>query len=164
MTRPRPVRAGLAAAAALALLVVLVPRVVLFALAYAAYWVWAKMPAKLGSLAEKMARVGKLADTLAGVVGADTGKVSRAAHLAKADLVSEMVCEFPEVQGVMGQYYARNDGEDDAVAKAIAEHYSPVGPSDECPTDPVSVAVALADKIGFRGLCTSARPICEKCR
>ena len=103
--------------------------------------------AKLGSLAEKMARVGKLAETLAGVVGADTGEVSRAAHLAKADLVSEMVCEFPEVQGVMGQYYARNDGEDDAIAKAIAEHYSPVGPSDECPTDPVSVAVALADKI-----------------
>ena len=103
--------------------------------------------AKLGSLAEKMARVGKLADALAGVVGADTRQVSRAAHLAKADLVSEMVCEFPEVQGVMGQYYALNDGEDDAVATAIAEHYSPVGPSDACPTDPVSVAVALADKI-----------------
>ena len=103
--------------------------------------------AKLGSLAEKMARVGKLADALAGVVGADTGQVLRAAQLAKADLVSEMVCEFPEVQGVMGQYYARNDGEDDAVANAIAEHYSPAGPSDACPTGPVSVAVALADKI-----------------
>ena len=83
----------------------------------------------------------------ASVVGADTGQVLRAAQLAKADLVSEMVCEFPEVQGVMGQYYARNDGEDDAVATAIAEHYSPAGPSDACPTGPVSVAVALADKI-----------------
>jgi len=72
---------------------------------------------------------------------------SRAAELAKADLSSEMVGEFPELQGIMGRYYALNDGETPAVAEAIAEHYSPQGPNDRCPKAPVSVAVALADKL-----------------
>ena len=67
--------------------------------------------------------------------------------LAKADLTTGMVYEFPELQGIMGRYYALGDGEDPAVADAIRDHYSPLGPSDDCPTAPVSVAVALADKI-----------------
>jgi len=71
----------------------------------------------------------------------------RAAHLAKADLSTGMVGEFPELQGVMGRYYALNDGEDPRVAEAIAEHYKPLGPNDSCPTAPVSVTVGLADKI-----------------
>ena len=103
--------------------------------------------AKLGTLAEKLARVGKLAISLADVVGADKQLVGRAAKLAKADLVTAMVGEFPEVQGVMGRYYALNDGEAKEVAQAIEEHYAPVGPSDFCPMAPVSVTLALADKI-----------------
>ncbi len=71
----------------------------------------------------------------------------RAAHLAKADLSTGMVGEFPELQGMMGRYYARHDGEADAVAEAIADHYKPLGPSDDCPTKPVSMVTALADKI-----------------
>ena len=103
--------------------------------------------AKLGTLAEKVARVGKLAISLADVVGANKQLVGRAAQLAKADLVTAIVGEFPEVQGVMGRYYALNDGEDKEVAQAIEEHYAPVGPSDFCPMAPVSVTLALADKI-----------------
>ncbi|PPR58339.1 MAG: Glycine--tRNA ligase beta subunit [Alphaproteobacteria bacterium MarineAlpha3_Bin6] len=103
--------------------------------------------AKLGTLAEKVARVGKLAIELADVVGANKQLVGRAAQLAKADLVTAIVGEFPEVQGVMGRYYALNDGEAKEVAQAIEEHYAPVGPSDFCPMAPVSVTLALADKI-----------------
>jgi glycyl-tRNA synthetase beta chain len=79
--------------------------------------------------------------------GADKAKVLRAAELAKADLSSGMVGEFPELQGVMGRYYALHEGEATEVAAAIAEHYSPLGPNDRCPSAPTSVAVALADKI-----------------
>jgi glycyl-tRNA synthetase beta chain len=104
--------------------------------------------AKLGTVAEKMARVKALALELAkSIPGADAAKVGRAVELAKADLVTGMVGEFPELQGVMGRYYALAEGEAPEVAHAIAEHYSPLGPSDVCPTAPVSVAVALADKI-----------------
>ncbi len=103
--------------------------------------------AKLGTVKEKVERVEALACALAPWVDADPGKAARAACLAKADLLSGMVCEFPEAQGVMGRYYALCDGEDTVVADAIAEHYSPLGPSDVCPSAPVSVAVALADKI-----------------
>ncbi len=104
--------------------------------------------AKIGSLLEKTSEVEALAGELAAIVpGCDASQARRAAHLAKADLVTDMVGEFPELQGLMGQYYAQNDGESDAVALAIAEHYSPLGPSDRCPTAPASVAVALADKL-----------------
>lgn len=104
--------------------------------------------AKLGTLAQKVARVATLGQEIAAhVKGADPAKVERAARLAKADLVTGMVGEFPELQGVMGRYYAQAQGEAPEVARAIAEHYSPLGPGDECPTAPVSVAVALADKI-----------------
>jgi glycyl-tRNA synthetase beta chain len=104
--------------------------------------------AKLGSLAQKARRVTALAKEIAAhVKGADPAKVERAARLAKADLVTGMVGEFPELQGVMGRYYAQAQGEAPEVARAIAEHYSPLGPGDACPTAPVSVAVALADKI-----------------
>ncbi|MGH6938931.1 glycine--tRNA ligase subunit beta, partial [Hypericibacter sp.] len=108
--------------------------------------------AKLGTVAEKMARVKALALELAkSIPGADPAKVARAAELAKADLVTGMVGEFPELQGVMGRYYALAQGEAAEVAHAIAEHYSPLGPNDACPTAPVSVAVALADKIDILG-------------
>ena len=104
--------------------------------------------AKLGSMAQKVERVTALAGELAGLIpDCDADAVMRAAHLAKADLVLDMVYEFPELQGTMGRYYALNDGEDAAIADAIADHYSPVGPNDDCPTAPVSVAVALADKL-----------------
>ncbi|MDJ0937334.1 MAG: glycine--tRNA ligase subunit beta, partial [Kiloniellales bacterium] len=79
--------------------------------------------------------------------GADLDRVRSAARLAKADLTTGMVGEFPELQGIMGRYYARHDGEHDEVAEAIAEHYAPQGPNDACPSAPVSVCVALADKI-----------------
>ena len=104
--------------------------------------------AKLGTVDEKMDRVQALAASIANAIpGADKDRVRSAARLAKADLLSGMVYEFPEVQGIMGRYYALEDGEHEEVANAIAEHYSPVGPNDDCPTAPVSVAVALADKI-----------------
>jgi glycyl-tRNA synthetase beta chain len=104
--------------------------------------------ARLGSVADKVARVQKLATELAPRIrGADAEQVGRAALLAKADLTTGMVGEFPELQGVMGRYYAMQDGEKQAVADAIAEHYAPLGPTDRCPTAPVSVAVALADKM-----------------
>ncbi|MBT3333115.1 MAG: glycine--tRNA ligase subunit beta [Rhodospirillaceae bacterium] len=104
--------------------------------------------AKLGSLGEKIIRLEKLSAGLAAFVPeADKAKAARAAHLCKADLVSDMVYEFPEVQGVMGRYYALNDGESADVADAIEQHYSPAGPSDDCPTAPTAVCVALADKL-----------------
>ncbi|CAO3414447.1 glycine--tRNA ligase subunit beta [Azospirillum endophyticum] len=103
--------------------------------------------AKLGTVAEKVTRVQLLAAEIARAIGADSDAASRAALLCKADLVTEVVGEFPEVQGVMGRYYALGQGESADVADAIADHYKPVGPSDSCPTAPVSVAVALADKI-----------------
>ncbi len=104
--------------------------------------------AKLGSMGQKVKRLEKLSGRLAEMIdGADLGKACKAAHLAKADLVSEMVYEFPELQGIMGEYYAKHKGEDEAVSKAIAEHYSPQGPGDACPSAPNSVAVAMADKV-----------------
>ena len=103
--------------------------------------------AKLGNMLEKSRRVAKLAEALAPYTRADAAKLKRAAELAKADLSSGMVGEFPELQGVMGRYYALHDGEALEVANAIAEHYAPLGPSDHCPTAPESVALALADKI-----------------
>ena len=104
--------------------------------------------ARLGSLARKAARLEALSGELAGFVpGADAGKARRAGRLAKADLTTEMVFEFPELQGTMGGHYARHDGEDREVARAVAEHYLPLGPSGACPTAPLGVAVALADKI-----------------
>ncbi len=102
---------------------------------------------KLGTQAERIARITALAGELADVVGADRTKAERAAQLCKADLLTEVVGEFPEVQGLMGRYYAEAQGEDEAVAHAIEDHYSPKGPDDLVPADPVSIAVALADKI-----------------
>lgn len=104
--------------------------------------------AKLGTVEDKVSRIVSIADFLAGPVGADKEDAIAAAELCKADLVTGMVYEFPEVQGVMGRYYARDvDQVNENVANAIAEHYSPLGPGDDCPTAPVSVAVALADKL-----------------
>src|SRR5262245_39979630 len=102
---------------------------------------------KLGTQAERIARIEKLAAELAPIVGADVEKTKRAARLAKADLLTEVVGEFPELQGLMGKYYALAQGENAAVAAACEEHYKPLGPTDRVPTDPVAVAVALADKI-----------------
>jgi glycyl-tRNA synthetase beta chain len=103
--------------------------------------------AGLGTMKDKADRIAALAKAIAAQINADPALAERAGLLAKADLSSEMVDEFPELQGVMGRYYARNDGEAAEVAEAIAAHYSPVGPSDSCPTAPIAVAVALADKI-----------------
>src|ERR1700744_3772250 len=102
---------------------------------------------KLGTQAARIARIEALAAEIAPLVGADVEKTKRAAHLAKADLLTEGVGEFPELQGLMGKYYALAQGEDASVAAASGEHYKPQGPADRVPTDPVSVAVALADKI-----------------
>ncbi|MDA9445323.1 MULTISPECIES: glycine--tRNA ligase subunit beta [Bradyrhizobium] len=102
---------------------------------------------KLGTQAARIKRIERLAAEIAALVGADVAKATRAAHLAKADLLTEVVGEFPEVQGLMGKYYALAQGEDASVAAACEEHYKPQGPTDRVPTDPVSVAVALADKI-----------------
>ncbi|MDA9545243.1 MULTISPECIES: glycine--tRNA ligase subunit beta [unclassified Bradyrhizobium] len=102
---------------------------------------------KLGTQAERIKRIERLAAEIAPLVGADVAKATRAAQLAKADLLTEVVGEFPEVQGLMGKYYALAQGEDASVAAASEEHYKPQGPADRVPTDPVSVAVALADKI-----------------
>jgi glycyl-tRNA synthetase beta chain len=102
---------------------------------------------KLGSQYERVQRVWKLARELASRVGADPDLAERAAILAKADLISGMVGEFPELQGVMGRYYALDQEEDEAVADAIAAHYKPLGPADDVPRDSVAIAVALADKL-----------------
>ncbi len=118
--------------------------------------------AKLGNLLEKVDRIEKLSVFACGLLGqaiinsppnryvnpkSFVEAVTKAVKLSKADLSTGMVGEFPELQGVMGRYYAQHDGEDAAVCDAVAEHYSPLGPNDACPTNPVSVCVALADKI-----------------
>ncbi len=113
--------------------------------------------ARLGTMADKVERMKVLARHLTAFVeGANAQDAERAAELAKADLSTEMVGEFPELQGIMGRYYALNDGEKAAVADAVAEHYSPLGPSDRVPTAPLSVCASLADKIdslvGFFGI------------
>ena len=102
---------------------------------------------KLGSQYERVQRVWRLARELAPLVCADPDLAERAAILAKADLVSLMVGEFPELQGVMGRYYALDQEENEAVADAIAAHYKPLGASDDVPREPVAIAVALADKL-----------------
>lgn len=102
---------------------------------------------KLGTQRQRIDRIMALASDVATLVGADEGKARKAALLAKLDLVTEMVGEFPELQGLMGRYYATAEGQDASIAAAIEEHYRPQGPSDRVPTDPVSVAVALADKL-----------------
>jgi len=108
---------------------------------------------KLGTQGARVQRIAALARELAPLVGADPDQAERAATLAKADLVTEMVGEFPELQGLMGRKYAALQGETASVAAALEDHYKPVGPSDRVPTDPVAVAVALADKfdtlVGF---------------
>lgn len=103
--------------------------------------------AKLGTQFERVERIGKLAADIAARIGADPKKAERAARLAKADLTSGVVGEFPELQGVMGRYYAQHDGEAADVASAVRDHYKPVGPSDAVPTDKTAIAVALADKL-----------------
>jgi glycyl-tRNA synthetase beta chain len=103
--------------------------------------------AKLGTQFQRVERLVKLAAEIAPKVGADVAEAKRAAMLAKADLTTGMVGEFPELQGVMGRYYALAQGEPAAIANAIAEHYKPLGPTDRVPTEPVSIAVALADKL-----------------
>ena len=103
--------------------------------------------AKLGTQFERVQRIEKLAGEIAAKIGADVEKSKRAARLAKADLTSGVVGEFPELQGVMGRYYALHDKEDAAVADAVRDHYKPVGPSDAVPSDKTAIAVALADKL-----------------
>ncbi|MDQ2065848.1 glycine--tRNA ligase subunit beta [Xinfangfangia sp. CPCC 101601] len=102
---------------------------------------------KLGSQADRIDRIAALAREIAPLVGADAAQAERAARIAKLDLRSAMVGEFPELQGTMGRYYALEAGETEAVANAARDHYSPLGPSDAVPSEPVSVAVALADKL-----------------
>ena len=112
--------------------------------------------AQLGTVMDKVIRVEELASELAESCGANSGDARWAARLCKADLSTGMVAEFPILQGVMGRCYALNDGENADVATAIAEHYGPLGPNDNCPSAPVSIAVALADRIdtlvGFFGI------------
>lgn len=103
--------------------------------------------AKLGTLAERVDRIAALAREIAPLVGADPAQAEQAARLSKADLASGMVGEFPELQGIMGGYYARLAGQPDAVADAIRDHYKPQGPGDTVPTAPVTVAVAMAEKL-----------------
>lgn len=103
--------------------------------------------AKLGSQADRVERIAALAREIAPAVGADAALAEQAARVAKLDLRSSMVGEFPELQGTMGRYYAQAAGLSPAVADAARDHYSPLGPSDEVPSAPVSVAVALADKL-----------------
>lgn len=102
--------------------------------------------AKLGSQGERTRRMVRLAAILADIVGAPAALCERAAELSKTDLTTGMVGEFPELQGVMGGYYARHDGEQPEVAQAISEHYTPRGPGDEVPVAPVSVVLGLADR------------------
>lgn len=103
--------------------------------------------AKLGTMADRVERIAKLAAEIAPLVGADAAEAEKTARLSKADLASGMVGEFPELQGIMGGYYARLAGMPDAIADAIRDHYKPQGPSDSVPTAPLTVAIALADKI-----------------
>ena len=116
---------------------------------------------KLGTQLERIERIERLAGELAPPIGADVAKSKRAARLCKADLLTEVVGEFPELQGLMGKYYAEAQGEDEAVAHACEDHYKPKGPDDLVPADPVSIAVALADKIDTlmaSGSSTRSRP------
>jgi glycyl-tRNA synthetase beta chain len=103
--------------------------------------------ARLGTQFERVERIAKLAAEIAGKIGADPRKAERAARLAKADLTTGVVGEFPELQGVMGRYYALHDGELAEIADAVRDHYRPVGPSDSVPTEKTAIAVALADKL-----------------
>ncbi|MGN6488046.1 MAG: glycine--tRNA ligase subunit beta, partial [Devosia sp.] len=103
--------------------------------------------AKLGTQFQRVERLVKLAGEIAPLVGADPEQAKRAAMLAKADLVTGMVGEFPELQGIMGRYYALAQGEPNAIANAVADHYKPLGPTDLVPAEPVAIAVALADKL-----------------
>jgi glycyl-tRNA synthetase beta chain len=103
--------------------------------------------AKLGTQSERVERIEALAGEIANMIGADVEKSKRAARLCKADLTTGVVGEFPELQGVMGRYYALHDGEDAEIADAIRDHYKPMGPNDAVPAAPVSIAVALADKL-----------------
>lgn len=103
--------------------------------------------AKLGTLRERVARIEALARAIAPALEADPEKASEAAHLCKADLATAMVGEFPELQGVMGGYYAAAEGRDPDIVQAIRDHYRPQGPSEPVPTAPVAIAVALADKL-----------------
>ncbi len=103
--------------------------------------------AKLGTMYERVERIEALAREIAPLVGADPDLSAKAARLCKADLATGMVGEFPELQGIMGGYYARAEGLEPEVADAIRDHYKPIGPSDSVPTAPVTVAVALADKL-----------------
>ncbi len=102
---------------------------------------------KLGSQSERIDRLKSLARKIAPIVGADREQAKRAAVLCKADLVTEMVGEFPDLQGLMGRYYASAQGEDDTIAQACEMHYKPQGPSDDVPAQAISIAVALADKL-----------------
>ncbi|MBW7911622.1 MAG: glycine--tRNA ligase subunit beta [Alphaproteobacteria bacterium] len=102
---------------------------------------------KLGTVKDKVSRLEKLAAHVAKQIGADEKQAARAALLAKADLTSGVVFQFPEVQGIMGRYYALHDKETPAVAQAIADHYKPVGANDTCPNEPLSICTALADKL-----------------
>jgi glycyl-tRNA synthetase beta chain len=102
---------------------------------------------KLGTQGERIARIERLAAEIAPLVGADVERARRGARLAKADLLTDVVGEFPELQGLMGKYYALAQGEEPAVAAACEEHYKPQGPTDTAPGNPVSIAVALADKL-----------------
>jgi len=112
--------------------------------------------AKLGTMAQRVERIAKLAAEIAPLVGADAAEAEKAARLAKSDLASGMVGEFPELQGIMGGYYARLAGQPDAIADAVRDHYKPQGPADSVPSAPLTVAVALADKldtlVGFFGV------------
>ena len=102
---------------------------------------------KIGNQADRIDRIERIAAEIAPFVGADVTNAARAGKLCKADLLTEVVGEFPELQGLMGKYYAQAQGEDEDVARAIEEHYKPLGPNDRLPTDPVSITVALADRI-----------------
>ncbi|MDA9207584.1 glycine--tRNA ligase subunit beta [Octadecabacter sp.] len=102
---------------------------------------------KLGTVSELVDRMAALSAQIAPMVGADATEAEAAARFAKADLSSEMIYEFPDLQGLMGRYYAKEAGLSEAIAAAAQEHYSPLGPSDDVPTTPVSVAVALAEKV-----------------
>ena len=103
--------------------------------------------AKLGTQYERVGRIEALAEEIATKIGADPRKAKRAGRLCKGDLTTGMVGEFPELQGVMGRYYALHDGEDPEIAGAVRDHYKPLGPSDAVPADPISSCVALADKL-----------------
>ena len=103
--------------------------------------------AKLGTQLDRVDRITGLAGTIARIIDANVDLAKRAALLCKTDLTTEVVGEFPELQGVMGRYYALHDGEPEAVANAISEHYRPAGPSDSLPSTPIAIAVALADKL-----------------